>query len=252
MMWLGLIGGILLGGLAWGIEGAVVLGFLGWLTGLIIKSQKQKSGPGPGLARAGAVPDLGQARARPGPGPGFDHSAWTLEDRVAWLERRVVELEGRLAGAAPSAAIATLPPIPEPVAPQPTAAGADPSSAEETAIFDSAWAESILSSALNQVHEKFSEAGRAKEFGVLKQFLPGSGDPPSYEVAAQQMRITVAALTSEIHRLRQALRECVRSEVAGTVSAPHEIDEEMAYLHRVLANPAMDFARAEKVDGADS
>ena len=129
---------------------------------------------------------------------------------------------------------------------EPAIETADRSSPQETAMFDRAWAESILSSVLKQIRERFTEAGRAKDFAVLKQFLPGSNDPPSYEVASQQLGLTLAAFTSEVHRLRQSLREAVRSEVASTVSAPHEIDEEMAYLHRVLADPAMDLANSEK------
>ena len=118
--------------------------------------------------------------------------------------------------------------------------------AEEVVMFDRAWAQSILSSVLNHIRDDFHRAGRAGEFVTLKQFLPGSGSPAPYETAAQQMGVTVAALTSEIHRLRNTFRERLRAEVANTVSAPHEIDEEMAHLHRVLAHPATDFAEPPK------
>jgi len=37
-----------------------------------------------------------------------------------------------------------------------------------------------------------------------------------------------------VSRLRKRLREIIRLEVAGTVSAPHEIDGEFAYLQRML------------------
>lgn len=121
--------------------------------------------------------------------------------------------------------------------------------AQEVVMFDRAWAQSILSSVLNQIREEFSRSGRAAEFVTLKQFLPGSGNPVSYEMAAHQMGVTVAALTSEIHRLRNTFRERLRAEVANTVSAPHEIDEEMAHLHRVLAHPATDLAEPLKDGG---
>ena len=42
MMWIGLIVGAVLGGLIFGLEGAIVLGFIGWLGGLIIKSSREK------------------------------------------------------------------------------------------------------------------------------------------------------------------------------------------------------------------
>ena len=112
---------------------------------------------------------------------------------------------------------------------------------QETVAFDRAWARAIFRSALTQVRADFTREERAEDFALLKQFLPGSGEPPSYKEAAQRMGITVAALTSEIHRLRDAFRERVRAEVSATVSAPHEIDEEMAHLHRVLADRATAF-----------
>lgn len=125
-------------------------------------------------------------------------------------------------------------------------------SAQEVIIFDRAWAQAILSSVLNQIRDDFHRAGRAQEFVTLKQFLPGSGNPVSYDAAAQQMGVTVAALTSEIHRLRNTFRERLRAEVASTVSAPHEIDGEMAHLHRVLSHPATDFADSSKESPTDS
>lgn len=118
--------------------------------------------------------------------------------------------------------------------------------AEEVVMFDRAWAQSILSSVLSQMRDDFARMGRAKDFAILKQFLPGSSHSASYESASQEMGVTVAALTSDIHRLRGAFRERLRSEIAGTVSAPHEIDEEMAHLHRVLAHPETDFVDSTK------
>jgi hypothetical protein len=41
-----------------------------------------------------------------------------------------------------------------------------------------------------------------------------------------------------VHRLRLRYREIVRHEVARTVSAPQEIDEELRYLCDVLAQAA--------------
>ena len=64
---------------------------------------------------------------------------------------------------------------------------------------------------------------------------------PSYEEAAAQTGLSVAALNSQVHRMRGQLRESVRTEVALTVSAPHEIDEEISYLYRLLMDRGTDF-----------
>jgi uncharacterized membrane protein len=101
MALIGLLVGAIVGGLFGGIPGGLVFGFLGWLAGLIYKSQKQKPVPGTGQV---PVPDQGQVRVGAGSGPGVvvpDRSAWTVEDRLAKLEATVAELEARLAGREP-------------------------------------------------------------------------------------------------------------------------------------------------------
>ena len=108
-------------------------------------------------------------------------------------------------------------------------------------FFDREWALVILENALRQVQTEF--AGREEpKFAVLRSFLPGSVETPSYEAAAGELGVSVPALKSEVHRLRQRFRGLVRQEVASTVSAPHEIDEEMAHLQEVLMDRGSDFA----------
>ncbi len=50
--------------------------------------------------------------------------------------------------------------------------------------------------------------------------------------------LPAATVKTHVHRLRLRYREIVRREVARTVSAPHEIDEELRYLYTVLAEAA--------------
>ena len=75
----------------------------------------------------------------------------------------------------------------------------------------------------------------AAVFAVVRRFLPGSGSIPSSAEAAAAAGMSETALRTEVSRVRQRLRARVREEVGRTVSAPHEIDEEMAYLFAVLA-----------------
>ena len=96
--------------------------------------------------------------------------------------------------------------------------------------FDRAWAVQILVRAMGRVEK---ETG-PEMFVVLRRFLPGSEAPPTYEEAAEESGRPVGTVKSDVSRLRKRLREIIRLEVALTVSAPHEIDEEVAYLHRML------------------
>lgn len=119
----------------------------------------------------------------------------------------------------------------------------------EAARFDQAWALTVLKSAWQRVHQEYAEAGRTEDFAVLKRFLPGAAEPPSYEAAAAQLEMTASALASEIHRMRGRFREHTRAEVARTVSAPHEIDEEMAHLRRLLEYRGTDFRTLAESQG---
>src|SRR5688572_27660281 len=93
MAWLGLIAGVVIGGLIWDWNGAVVLGFFGWLAGIIIGASKK-----PKTASAVNVP---AAAPRPVESPA---------NRIDRLERTVAALESRLSrlesGVAPIAAAA--------------------------------------------------------------------------------------------------------------------------------------------------
>jgi hypothetical protein len=87
---------------------------------------------------------------------------------------------------------------------------------------------------LERLRAEWLETGTQGDFDIWKHFLPGASETFSYETAAEKLAISVAALKSEIHRLRRRLRALVRGEVARTVSAPHEIESEMTHLQHVL------------------
>lgn len=124
-----------------------------------------------------------------------------------------------------------------------TAGAVEPSTADtqETLRFDRSWALAIVRGALEGAERDYANAGKSNLFGVLREFLPGETTPPSYEEAAAKAGMSLAAFNSEIHRFRQQFRDLVRAEVMATVSAPHEIDEEIAHLYRVLMDRGTDF-----------
>jgi RNA polymerase sigma-70 factor (ECF subfamily) len=117
-------------------------------------------------------------------------------------------------------------------------------SGSEVSAFDRTWALTVLRAALEHVERKYVESGKGRLFEVLRAFLPGGNIPPAYEEAASQAAMSVAALNSEIHRLRHQFRDCLCAEVTSTVSAPHEIDEEVTHLYRVLLDRGTDFRAA--------
>ena len=105
-------------------------------------------------------------------------------------------------------------------------------------LFDREWALVILENALQIVQKEFEPGG---QFAVLRKFLPGSIETPTYESAAGELGLSLAALKSELHRLRKRFKAAVREEVAATVSAPHEIDQELNHLQQVLMDRGIDW-----------
>ncbi len=117
----------------------------------------------------------------------------------------------------------------------------DPASAPNSTaecLFELRWAKTLAGRALNCLREELQAEGKLKLFEQLKAFLAGGGVLPSYDDASARTGLPRATVKTHVHRLRQRYREIVRCEIARTVSAPHEIDEELRYLCNVLAQAA--------------
>ncbi len=119
-------------------------------------------------------------------------------------------------------------------------------SAEGSGCFDREWALAILESAHRQTRAEFERNGSHDRFAVLRRFLPGALETLTYEQAAGELSLSVPALTSEVHRLRQRFKALLREEVGRTVSSPHELAEEMAYLRTVLMDRGNDLGVSAK------
>ena len=104
--------------------------------------------------------------------------------------------------------------------------------ADQDEVFDREWAHLVMSAALSGAREACE--GRGHPWEVFKSFLPGGGGTVSYEDGAARTGLSMAAFKMETHRLRQNLKTLLRTEVARTVTALHEIDDELAYLRAVL------------------
>jgi RNA polymerase sigma-70 factor (ECF subfamily) len=116
------------------------------------------------------------------------------------------------------------------------AASASDSPAER--LFELRWAKTVIAGALNSLRQELQLEGKLELFEQLKSFLAGGSVLPSYDDASAHTGLSRATVKTHVHRLRQRYREIVRREIARTVSAPHEIDEELHYLCNVLAQAA--------------
>ncbi len=102
-------------------------------------------------------------------------------------------------------------------------------------VFDREWALTILEVTLQRLSREYEEQRRAEVFAVVKQFLPsGRIAVPDYESASALVGMTPGALRTEVSRARRQFRILLKREVARTVSAPHEIEEELKHIKQVL------------------
>jgi len=103
-------------------------------------------------------------------------------------------------------------------------------------IFDANWAMTLLGRAVERLKEEYSAQGKGKIFEILRPFLDLSGiaSAPSYEVAAEKLKVTGASVKTLIHRLRKRYSETLREAVAQTVSDPGETDDEIRSLCEAL------------------
>lgn len=106
----------------------------------------------------------------------------------------------------------------------------------EVLQFDYGWAVHIVNSAMLKLRENYVTHEKLGLYEELKAFLIPSHSPPGYEEVARRLSLNSGTVKSEIHRLRQAFRLALRREIGQTVSAPHEIEEELQHLRAVLSN----------------
>jgi len=112
---------------------------------------------------------------------------------------------------------------------------AAPAGAPLTTYFDRQWAYTIMERALTAVAREFTDSGNRQQFELLKPWLVGDAAVLSQADVARQMASSEGAVKVAIHRLRKRFRQLVRAEVAQTVPAAADVDEELRYLVEVLA-----------------
>ena len=112
---------------------------------------------------------------------------------------------------------------------------ADASAAISDRHFDREWAFAVMDRSLKAVQADFEKAGKSAHFEMLKPWLVGDTDQLSQADAANQLGVTTGAVKVMIHRLRKTFRAVVEAEIAQTVPATEDIDEELRYLIEVLS-----------------
>ncbi len=102
------------------------------------------------------------------------------------------------------------------------------------AMFDRAWAESVLASAGRKLRADFATADNLDGYEQLREFLPLGDNATPYAETAKRLHIAEGTLRLQIHRMRKRYGKLIEEEIAQTVDGPGEIKAELGHLMTVI------------------
>lgn len=92
----------------------------------------------------------------------------------------------------------------------------------------------LLERAEEELRLEYAQDGRGAMFERLKVFLSGDRDGASYAEVGADLDMAEGAVKVAVHRLRRRFRDCLRRQIAQTVSTTAEVDDEIRQLFAVF------------------
>ena len=92
----------------------------------------------------------------------------------------------------------------------------------------------LMQTTLDHLRREYERSTRPGDFAVLKSCLTAERGDIDYAAIARELQLLPASARSLVHRFRRRFREIFRAEVAGTVSSPEEVEDEMRSLISTL------------------
>lgn len=93
-------------------------------------------------------------------------------------------------------------------------------------VFERAWAEAVLDSAMRRLRAEAKAAGKVALFDQLREFLIERPLESDYARVAEKFNLRRNTIAVAVHRLRQRLSEFVRDELADTAEGTGDLDRE--------------------------
>jgi len=100
--------------------------------------------------------------------------------------------------------------------------------------FERRWVLTLLDEVVRQLRQEYEHEGNAQLFAELTPCLVGDRTSLPYAELARKLALSESAVKSAVHRLRQRYRKMLREQIAQTVAAPGEVDDELRHLFAVL------------------
>jgi len=102
-------------------------------------------------------------------------------------------------------------------------------------LFDRSWALELLNAVMKRLETQFEEAGKAREFSLLKDYLTVKKGDVSYCHIGAKLDMSEGAVKVAVHRLRKRYLEVLRAEIAETVTSENGIEQEIQDLFAALS-----------------
>ncbi len=101
-------------------------------------------------------------------------------------------------------------------------------------LFLGAWARELLDRTRAKLREHYGRTGRASLYETLQSAVELDEATAPYRDLAAELRTSEVAVRLQVFRMRQRFTKLLREEVALTVATPEEVEEELAWMARVL------------------
>jgi len=103
-------------------------------------------------------------------------------------------------------------------------------------LFEKSWALTVLERTMTQLEAELAAKNKQKLFDHLKVYLAAEPGSVPYRDMAAKLNMTETAVKTTVHRLRKRCRQLLRNEIAQTVAAESQIDDEIRGLFAALAH----------------
>ena len=102
-------------------------------------------------------------------------------------------------------------------------------------LFERRWVLTILDQVLERLEAEFRADGHEDVFERIKPYLASGGAAPAYGAVAHELNKSEEAVKKAVQRMRQRYYKLFREVIAQTVHSREELEDEIRYLCRIMA-----------------
>jgi RNA polymerase sigma factor (sigma-70 family) len=101
-------------------------------------------------------------------------------------------------------------------------------------IYERRWALTLLEQVLTRLRAEYEAADKLPLFDRLENLLARESGQPSQAEIAAELQMTENAVKQAFHRMRHRYRQLLQEEIAHTVAAPDDVEDELRHFIAVL------------------